>query len=468
MRYSGGTIIHEQIDAGTRVSLINGLKNAAVNAGWSATGKYPFCQCVVSGLPNDGNTTAIDGVTYRFKNTLAAAYDVKIGATAEATINNWVDAVMDNSANEGVTYGTGTAAHPTCTAAKYNASTFRTYWKTAGPGSPFTVSGTPANFSWNVAPANYGGWKITNQRNEAGHYCWAHLIDGTNVYTTNVRVYFGDPQWDTFDESFPQGTHHELAPSTSRVLEVIGGRYCLWVCMLGTADPAAGVHLTIGTLYIRDFSRPRTVVSVSNNGGEIQVNLDADHGRVDGDHVNVAYGTGLAAINGRFEIAVVDSDSYVLKGSTYASGYDANSARAGGQEVVTRCFIGFGYASWGRWGLRDSCGIGLSGMTYGFNQFSYRHNAAQINMVRNYFINYAGGMVRIINLGGAADLLEARFGWTVTGSGQRFMVGEFYDAFLADAGVPIDTMLYDFDGRNWFCYCNGGDYSLWIAVGIAS
>ena len=70
---------------------------------------------------NDGDTITIDTTVYRFKTTMAAAYDVLIGATAESTLSNLV-AAINAGVGEGVSYYTGTAAHPTFSAGEVDAS----------------------------------------------------------------------------------------------------------------------------------------------------------------------------------------------------------------------------------------------------------------------------------------------------------------------------------------------------------
>jgi hypothetical protein len=62
-------------------------------------------------LPTDGNTLTLGGRTYRFKNTLAAAYDVKIGADLAATMFNLCAAINANG-TPGTEYYTGTLVNP--------------------------------------------------------------------------------------------------------------------------------------------------------------------------------------------------------------------------------------------------------------------------------------------------------------------------------------------------------------------
>ncbi len=67
--------------------------------------------------PQDGARVTIGSTTYTYRDTLAVAFDVKIGANAEASLLNLVRAITAG-AGEGTLYGTGTTAHPSVTAAE--------------------------------------------------------------------------------------------------------------------------------------------------------------------------------------------------------------------------------------------------------------------------------------------------------------------------------------------------------------
>lgn len=64
---------------------------------------------------SDNDTVTIDGRVYRFKNTLAQAYDVKIGADAATTLDN-IKAAVNATGTAGTEYFAGTLVHPTVTA----------------------------------------------------------------------------------------------------------------------------------------------------------------------------------------------------------------------------------------------------------------------------------------------------------------------------------------------------------------
>jgi hypothetical protein len=67
--------------------------------------------------PTDADTMTIGGKTYRFKNTTAQANDIKIGASAAATILNIVAAVAASGTGDGTDYHTGTTANANVSAA---------------------------------------------------------------------------------------------------------------------------------------------------------------------------------------------------------------------------------------------------------------------------------------------------------------------------------------------------------------
>ena len=69
-----------------------------------------------TGVPTAADTVSIGGRTYTFQDTLAAAYDVKIGATIAATMTSLVKAI-NASGTAGVDYFAGTAANLSVTAA---------------------------------------------------------------------------------------------------------------------------------------------------------------------------------------------------------------------------------------------------------------------------------------------------------------------------------------------------------------
>jgi hypothetical protein len=110
----------------------------------------------LAGIPVDTETVVIGGVTYTFVDTLAVAFDVLIGVSASATLDNLI-AAINGSAGEGSTYGTGTTAHPTVTAAAGVGDTMDVTASTGGvAGNSIGTTTTAADGSWG-SPTLTGG-----------------------------------------------------------------------------------------------------------------------------------------------------------------------------------------------------------------------------------------------------------------------------------------------------------------------
>lgn len=81
----------------------------------------------------DNDTVTLGSTVYRFKDTLAQAYDVKIGADAATTLANLKKAI-NATGTAGVEYYTGTLIHPTISAGALDATTLVVTAKTKGTG----------------------------------------------------------------------------------------------------------------------------------------------------------------------------------------------------------------------------------------------------------------------------------------------------------------------------------------------
>lgn len=86
------------------------LKNSTAVSGVLATGTL-----TASGVFSNNETVTIGSIVYRFRNTLAQAYDVKIGGSTAATLDN-LKAAINASGTAGTEYYAGTFAHPQVTA----------------------------------------------------------------------------------------------------------------------------------------------------------------------------------------------------------------------------------------------------------------------------------------------------------------------------------------------------------------
>lgn len=101
-----------------------------------------------TGNAADNETVTIGATEYTFKETLAAAYDVLIGASASDTIDNLI-AAINKATGEGTTYGTGTVANASCSAVKADTDKLVATARTKGvAGNSIVIGKTVANATW--------------------------------------------------------------------------------------------------------------------------------------------------------------------------------------------------------------------------------------------------------------------------------------------------------------------------------
>jgi hypothetical protein len=144
-----------------------------------------------TGNAEDGETVSIGGQSYKFQIAIGAAYDVLIGASASDTIDNLI-AAINGAAGEGSTYGTGTVAHESVTAAKEDTDKLVVTAKTKGEsGNSIAIAKTVANATWaDDATALSGGIDgtvgVANETCADGSYLY-HCIATNTVADANWR-----------------------------------------------------------------------------------------------------------------------------------------------------------------------------------------------------------------------------------------------------------------------------------------
>jgi hypothetical protein len=99
----------------------------------------------VSGIPADGDQIEIGGVTYTWKDTPAAAFDVQRNAgSAETNIDNMVAAIT-LTGTPGTEYHADTTIHPAASARKASASTMEAVAKVPGTGGDSITTTDPTD-----------------------------------------------------------------------------------------------------------------------------------------------------------------------------------------------------------------------------------------------------------------------------------------------------------------------------------
>ena len=97
---------------------------------------------------SDNDTVTIGAIVYRFKNTMAQANDVKIGADADTSLAN-LRAAINGTGTPGTEYFAGTSASPvaTCGAVTAHAVTVTAKVKGAG-GNAIAIAESAVTLSW--------------------------------------------------------------------------------------------------------------------------------------------------------------------------------------------------------------------------------------------------------------------------------------------------------------------------------
>ena len=140
----------------TAKALVIEIKPIQAYLGTAATGVLTSDATNVT----DGDTVTIESVVYRFKNTMAAAYDIKIAATAALTILN-LDAAIDASGTPGTEYYTGTLAHPSVLTTGSTATTLSYIAaRTGDAGNLIATTEASTHLSWGAATLT-GGEDVT-------------------------------------------------------------------------------------------------------------------------------------------------------------------------------------------------------------------------------------------------------------------------------------------------------------------
>jgi hypothetical protein len=172
-----------------------------------ATGTF-----TLDGQPSDGDTVTVgttDGSTaavYTFKNALSTAFDVLIGADADATLNNFL-AAINHDAGEGTAYGTGTTANFDVSATALPDTQLLATARAPGTaGNAIASTTTSANGSWSAATLA-GGQDIPGP----SEYSFDRLPPETTVIksvTIVTRSFKSDAGTCNTQASFvgPQGT----------------------------------------------------------------------------------------------------------------------------------------------------------------------------------------------------------------------------------------------------------------------
>ncbi len=461
--YAGGTNVYASINGSAPNALIDDIRAKLLTAGWSDAGSdKAYSVLTFTGAPSNGQTIIIDGTTYTFKTTLANAYDVKIGGTAAACASNLYDAINDNSANEGTTYGTGTAAHPTCEAVDpAGGAALTVQYKTGGTsGNGVAFTESLSNATASSATLIYGGWWLNS----------AVTPDGLSMqvrmqYYSSTRVdFYACPQNDYTVISSHTGTNSPylyLLTSATRVFRIIANRYQAVIFLPGVSS-GEGTQISWGVPYLPDNLKPYAIVSATN-ASPIVIETASAHGRATGDTVFVANCTGNTAANGEHTVTYIDATHLSLDGTTGNGVYNANSGSMAGPSQVAREI----------WVSAASFSAGTPAGLFRYTMAPASGSNEAVYILLNQYHWDAAWSPGV----GMPSLFLPTYGVTFQNSQSIFaepllqfgiaynavaeIRGQLWDAIVVNRSFPMDLEPPNFDGHSWIQLCreaaaNGG------------
>lgn len=466
--HPGGTITFADVAVDTNADIIANIKTRLVASGWTATAIAAYVVGTFTGVPANNQTIVVNGQTYTFKTTLTpAANEVLIGGTAAACASNLFDAITDNSANEGTTYGTGTTANATFTAS-INSGVITITALTAGTaGNGLAITEGLNNYTQDSATSRFGGESLKSVATPQGLQCICTFENRTGLSTSDVSCRFGSADGVTMFADYVL-----LAPVAARVLKIRATRYDFWLYLVGS-KATAKAELFGGTLFLKDPSVAKVVLAVANSGGLYEIETAVAHGRVTGDSAYIAGATGQTGINGNWAtITVTSTTKYTLDGSTYAAGYTANSARAAGTGEIARCVwqqagAGGGSPNSFRSTLVNNAYFG--GM---LNQYSHSQTsgAGMNGVLKRLADQHTGATVPLRRWGNFDRIEDPMVAWEITAAaGTYYEVGMLWGAMFISQDADFDKVKTDFDTtHDWVCLTDRGSGStvgsLWLAT----
>lgn len=219
-------------------------------SGWS--GRASRVELSLASNPVDGDSVTIGGSAYTFKDTLASARDVKIGSTANETLEN-LRAALDASGTDGVEYAAGTTAHATVTAEEPQSGLMLVKARTQGvAGDSVTVSAsmTDASNEWDGSALAGGSARVTRLRKvaallQAAEYLdfrWGPRFRGQKV---DGEASMEWPRWGAHDDS-------GYLFDSDKVPECVKRAQCaLAFATLDEANPILAPNVTLAAPILR-------------------------------------------------------------------------------------------------------------------------------------------------------------------------------------------------------------------------
>ncbi len=470
-----GDFVNRQILAEVVLDILVGIAAAMEDAGWNKDALGASNWLSTTGNPSNAQTCTIDGYVYTFKTAIIDANprEVLIDTTWQQTIQNLVHCINDDGIGEGTKYSSATTAHPNVTAS-YNSSSGYCYVSTNATGptaAPVTVSESMGSSSW--AGSCYGGYRLTTERSTDGHQMCVDLrwqSDGVRVIMGDAFHLPGPGASAEYDGTYwmklwGYPDQNCIRPAAGRYYRVIASKYSAWVSVPNLVASIA-TYFMASLVKLPDARMVAPEVSAASGGGGSPVTItQPGHGMVGTGNVYIAGAQGMA-IDGLWNVTVVDVDTYTLDGSTgVASGsYVASSARAANlaagqvaQAYFGQCAVDYG----SQYGWRDSLAIYDIANVQRCNQYGWASGGSANGCWRVYY------QTALLWFDARYWVQEAPvFMASDQASTNLEGVGFLWGALLIAKKIGLDTQAIDSDGQKWhqFCGQTASEYGLMLAI----
>lgn len=448
--HPGGTIVYRDFAGDTRHLIASGIRDAAVDAGWSSVGVAARVFLTFTGNPSDGQTVTIGGVVFTAKNSPAGVNDFAINA-GDFTIT---------AANLAAKIA---ANHATCTATADSGIVTVTARTAGTSGNEIAVSEGLSNASFSNGGLVFGGYKITCPEDPGGNRMTMHL------YTQSGAPGFCVLNAQSADGQVTAPSQQRIEEAASRLYRVIANQFT--VCVFLPTATGFRQSVLFGIVRVYDRNRALRIVNVTDSGGEFMIQTDAPHFFQSLMSVYIA-NSGVSSLNGQHvSITVVDDTKFTIDGSVYQAGWTAGGLVAEPGKIAN-CFFSVdggenSAQSWRRNPTHWSSLPSIDSQSYTVNLLSYAHNNnSGSNGARLLVIRDAPAGGTPVKFGEVFDAIGAEIGWNFQSqfSAVRFY-GFLYGLMLYQAGLDRDTEQTLFqDGHDWVVIGSSGGHSLLMAI----
>lgn len=229
--------------------------------------------------PSDGDTVTINGLQYTFRTTLsspAQAFEVLIGASAAAALDNLKIAINDSGGTEGTEYSVGTYAHPHVTATTNTNTTQLVEAREFGTAAnEFTLGENSSHLAWGAAKM---GTVVTTE--VAGV---ANVVDevllGANAAASldNLKLAINNSATEGTQYSFGTKAHNQVTATTNTdTTQVVQAReYAYTNASIATTDPVdQGTHLSWGAATLASGVAAVTAANTTTYAGSAGISGD--------------------------------------------------------------------------------------------------------------------------------------------------------------------------------------------------